>query len=218
RGRRRTMWIHRLSALVLLCAAPAAAQDAPATAGACSPGNVVCVELGLDGDGRPRYAVTRAGRQVLAPSRLGMILADAPKLDRNLAIADVRRSTFDQTWEQPWGERREIRNHYNELTVTLREKSGPGRDFDVVFRLYDDGLGFRYVFRRQPALERLEIVEELTEFHLAEDAAAWWIPAFEWNRAEYLYHATPLREVGDAQTPITLRMDDGLHVSIHEAA
>lgn len=204
--------------LLLLSAASAAAQDAPATAAACSPGNVVCVELGLDGDGRPSYRVQRAGRQVLAPSRLGMILADAPKLERNLAIADVRQATFDETWEQPWGERREVRNHYNELTVTLREKSGPGREFDVVFRLHDDGLGFRYAFDRQPALERLEIVEELTEFHLAEDATAWWIPAFEWNRAEYLYHATPLREVGDAQTPITLRMDDGLHVSIHEAA
>lgn len=212
------MPIRRLPLLLLLSAASAAAQDAPATAAACSPGNVVCVELGLDGDGRPSYRVQRAGRQVLAPSRLGMILADAPKLERNLAIADVRQATFDETWEQPWGERREVRNHYNELTVTLREKSGPGREFDVVFRLHDDGLGFRYAFDRQPALERLEIVEELTEFQLAEDATAWWIPAFEWNRAEYLYHATPLREVGDAQTPITLRMDDGLHVSIHEAA
>src|SRR5690606_33582564 len=161
--------------------------------------NVVCVELGLDGDGRPSYRVQRAGRQVLAPSRLGMILADAPKLERNLAIADVRQATFDETWEQPWGERREVRNHYNELTVTLRGKSGPGRAFEAVFRLHDDALGCGYAFDRQRARERLEIVEELAEFHRAEDAAAWWSPAVEWNRAEYLFHATPRRQVGDAR-------------------
>ncbi len=205
---------------VLLCAAPAPARAAspPPKAQACSPGNVLCVELGTDNDGRPSYSVLRDGRVVIAPSRLGMMFTDTPKFERNLEIAAQQRSDFDETWEQPWGERREIRNRYSELTVTLRERSGPRRDFDVVFRLYDDGLGFRYDFRRQPGLERLNIAEELTEFTLAEDATAWWIPAFEWNREEYLYHRTPLQEVGDAQTPITLRTADGLHVSIHEAA
>src|SRR5690606_24122007 len=98
------------------------------------------------------------------------------------------------------------------------ERSGPRRDFDVVFRLYDDGLGFRYAFRDQPGLAHLNIAEELTEFTLAEDATAWWIPAFEGNREEDLYNTTPLQQVGDAQPPITLRTGDGLHVSIHEAA
>jgi len=205
---------------VLLCAAasPARAASPPPKAQACSPGNVLCVELTVDNDGRPSYSVLRDGRVVIDPSRLGMMFTDVPKFERNLEIAAQKRSDFDETWEQPWGERREIRNHYSELTVTLRERSGPKRDFDVVFRLYDDGLGFRYDFRRQPGLERLNIAEELTEFTLAEDATAWWIPAFEWNREEYLYHTTPLQEVGDAQTPITLRTGNGLHVSIHEAA
>ncbi|MCA0394689.1 MAG: glycoside hydrolase family 97 protein [Proteobacteria bacterium] len=185
---------------------------------ACSPGNVLCVEVTTDNDGRPSYAVLRDGRPVIAPSRLGMMFTHVPKFERNLEIASQARDSVDQTWEQPWGERREIRNHYNQLTVTLREKTGPKRDFDVVFRIYDDGVGFRYDFRRQPGLEQADIAEELTEFTLAEDATAWWIPAFEWNREEYLYHTTPLQEVGDAQTPITLRTKDGLHVSIHEAA
>ena len=210
----------RLSLALLLCAASgvAVAQTGPTVAQACSPGKVICVELGTDGDGRPSYAVSREGRLVIAPSRLGMMFTDAPKFERNLEIAAQRRSSFDQTWEQPWGERREVRNHYNELAVTLREKTRPGREFDVVFRLHDDGLGFRYVFRDRPGLARLNISEELTEFVLAEDATAWWIPAFEWNREEYLYHTTPLQQVGDAQTPITMRTGDGLHVSIHEAA
>ncbi|MGY1410360.1 glycoside hydrolase family 97 protein [Luteimonas sp. A611] len=214
------MPIRNLSAALLLCTvATAATAAAPSpTAQACSPGKTLCVELTTDNDGRPSYTVMREGRSVIAPSRLGMMFTDVPKFERNLEIAAQRHDSFDQTWEQPWGERREIRNHYSELTVTLRERTGPKRDFDVVFRLYDDGLGFRYVFRDQPGLERLNIAEELTEFTLAEDATAWWIPAFEWNREEYLYHTTPLQQVGDAQTPITLRTGDGLHVSIHEAA
>ena len=205
---------------LLLCgvAGGASAAPPPAPASACSPGNVLCVEVATDNDGRPSYAVARRGRAVIAPSRLGMLFTDVPKFERNPEIAAERRDSFDETWEQPWGERREIRNHYNELTVTLRERTRPGRSFDVVFRLYDDGLGFRYVFPGQPGLARLEIAEELTEFTLAEDATAWWIPAFEWNREEYLYNTTPLQQVGDAQTPITLRTGDGLHVSIHEAA
>lgn len=215
------MPLRRLSACLLLCGVAAHAQSQPPAkpvAEACSPGKVLCVEVTTDNDGRPSYAVSRDGTPVIAPSRLGMLFTDVPKFERNLEIASRSTDAADETWEQPWGERREVRNHYNELTVTLRERSGPRRDFDVVFRLYDDGIGFRYAFRRQAGLARLEIAEELTEFTLAQDATAWWIPAFEWNREEYLYHTTPLAEVGDAQTPITLRTGEGLHVSIHEAA
>ena len=214
------MPIRTLPLALLLCipGLAGAATASPSGARACSPGNVVCVEVTTDNDGRPGYAVSHNGRTVVAPSRLGMMFTDAPKFERNLEIAAQRRDSVDHTWEQPWGERREIRNHYNELAITLRERTRPGRDFDVVFRLYDDGLGFRYVFGEQAGMSRLNIAEELTEFTLAHDATAWWIPAFEWNREEYLYHTTPLQQVGDAQTPITLRMEDGLHVSIHEAA
>ncbi|MCW5581476.1 MAG: glycoside hydrolase family 97 N-terminal domain-containing protein, partial [Luteimonas sp.] len=166
-------------AALLLCsiALPAFAASPPPMAQACSPGNVLCVEVATDNDGRPSYRVLRDGHVVIAPSRLGMMFTHAPKFERNLEIARQANTHFDDTWEQPWGERREIRNHYRQLTVTLREKTGPKRDFDVVFRLYDDGLGFRYDFRRQPGLEQADIAEELTEFTLAEDATAWWIPA-----------------------------------------
>jgi alpha-glucosidase len=211
---------HAVLATLFLSASTLAAPPAPKppVARVASPGDVLAVEVTTDPDGRPSYAVSRLGKPVIAPSRLGFILVDAPKLERNFRIAGEKRSTFDQTWEQPWGERRSIRNHYNELRVTLAEVKALKRRYDVVFRVYDDGIGFRYEFPDQPSLEEVKIGEELTEFTIAEPATAWWIPAGGWNREEYLYHRTPLREVGDAQTPITLRTGNGLHVSIHEAA
>ncbi|HEY0859388.1 MAG TPA: glycoside hydrolase family 97 protein [Pseudoxanthomonas sp.] len=209
--------MHRflIPLFVLLSSATAHAAPGPRVA---SPDGTLVVELATDNDGRPSYAVSRKGQPVIAPSRLGFLLLDAPKFERNIEIVQPRTRTFDETWEQPWGERRFIRNHYNELTVTLKEKARPFRRFDVVFRVFDDGVGFRYRFPKQPGLEQVKISEELTEFSLARDATAWWIPAGEWNREEYLYHRTPVQQVGDAQTPITFRFGDGTHLSIHEAA
>lgn len=209
--------MHRflIPLFVLLSSATAHAAPGPRVA---SPDGTLVVELATDNDGRPSYAVSRKGQPVIAASRLGFLLLDAPKFERNIEIVQPRTRSFDETWEQPWGERRFIRNHYNELTVTLKEKAKPFRRLDVVFRVFDDGVGFRYRFPKQPGLEQVKIGEELTEFSLARDATAWWIPAGEWNREEYLYHRTPVQQVGDAQTPITFRFDDGSHLSIHEAA
>lgn len=206
----------RLFALAVL-SVPLAALAAPAVR-VSSPDGRIVVELDADPDGRPTYTVQRDGKPLLAPSRLGFLLVDTPKLDRAIAVTAPRMRSFDETWEQPWGERRRIRNRYNELRVTLAENAGPRRHLDLVFRVYDDGLGFRYEFPRQDRLPTVKIREELTEFALAGDATAWWIPAGEWNREEYLYHRTPVQEVGDAQTPITFRLADGTHLSIHEAA
>ncbi|MEO6104443.1 MAG: glycoside hydrolase family 97 protein, partial [Pseudoxanthomonas sp.] len=189
----------------------------PPRVGIASPDGNLSVEVTTDNDGRPGYTVLREGKPVISPSRLGFLFVDAPKFERNFVIAGHRTRTFDETWEQPWGERRSIRNHYNELRVSLTEKNGLKRSIDVLFRVYDDGLGFRYEFPDQAGLRQVKISEELTEFNIAEPATAWWIPAGEWNRAEYLYHRTPVQETGDAQTPMTLRTDNGLHISIHEA-
>jgi len=183
-----------------------------------SPSGVLRVELSLDGDGRPGYIVERNGKAVIEASRLGFLLANVPKLERNFAIESQATRSNDDTWELPWGERRYVRNHYNELRVRLKEKVQAQRALDVVFRVYDDGLGFRYEFPDQTSLKHVNIVDELTEFAVATPATAWWIPAGEWNRYEYLYRTTPLSEVSQAHTPITVRTEDGLHIAFHEAA
>lgn len=182
-----------------------------------SPAQVLAVELRVD-EGRLDYRVLRFGEEVIAPSRLGFLLRDAEKLERNLSFTGQSTRAVDETWEQPWGERQFVRNHFNELRASFAEATGAGRKFDVVVRVYDDGVGLRYEFPRQPGMTESIIDDELTEFVVAAPATAWWIPAGEWNRYEYLYHRTPLAELSQAHTPMTLRTADGLYIAIHEAA
>ena len=111
-----------------------------------------------------------------------------------------------------------IRNRYRELKVHFKETTALARVFTVTFRLYEDGVGFRYEFPEQPNLAQANIADELTEFVFASDGTAWWKPAFLWNREEYLYNKTPLSAVSNADTPITIKLADGTHVALHEAA
>jgi alpha-glucosidase len=181
-----------------------------------SPDTSIDVTLRVNGEGRPEYSIRRKGKTLVDWSRLGFILADAPKLERNFQLAGVRHGSFDDTWEQPWGERRFVRNSGNELRARLRQADG--RELIVVFRVFNDGVGFRYEFPDQAALKQVDIVDELTEFAIAEPATAWWIPGGEWNRYEYLYNRTPLQELSQAHTPVTLKLASGVHIAIHEAA
>ncbi|MGH8240797.1 MAG: glycoside hydrolase family 97 N-terminal domain-containing protein, partial [Steroidobacteraceae bacterium] len=183
-----------------------------------SPGNVLSVNVTVNDEGRPGYSIARGGRQIVNESRLGFLLTDAPKLERNFRGDGVQTRSVDETWEQPWGERRYVRNRYNELRVRLIEKNPPQRALTVVFRAFDDGIGFRYEFPDQPQLHEVNIGEELSEFTIADQGTAWWIPGGEWNRYEYLYNRTPLSAVAQAHTPLTIRTDAGLHIAIHEAA
>jgi alpha-glucosidase len=225
--RRRTTWLGPalaagcLAAAALALLVPQRAQAQAASrqiAHVASPGAVLEVAVQLAPDGRASYTIARRGKPVIAPSLLGFLLGNAFKLDRGFSeAAPAQARSQDDTWEQPWGERRFVRDHYNELRVHL--KDAKGRNLDVVFRAFDDGVGFRYEFPDQAALHQVDIVEELTEFVVAEPGAtAWWIPAGEYNRYEQLYRKTPLDQVGQAHTPMTLRTPSGLHVAIHEAA
>ena len=200
--------------LALWSAAAFALPSAPVSVA--SPGKVLVVSLRVDNDGRPEYRIDRNQQAIVDWSRLGFILADAPKLERNFTVGEVTQRSFDDTWEQPWGERRYVRDHGTEMRATLRERSG--RQLIVVFRVFDDGVGFRYEFPDQPQLKQVNIIDELTEFAIAQPATAWWIPGGEWNRDEYLYGKTPLAEVSVAHTPVTMKLADGVHVAIHEAA
>jgi alpha-glucosidase len=182
-----------------------------------SPGGVLRVELELH-DGRLAYRVLRFGEPVVEDSRLGFRLRGSGTLDRNLALVSQASRSHDETWEQPWGENRFVRDHHRELRARFRESIAPHRVFDVVFRAFDDGIGFRYEFPAQDGWAEAIIEDELTEFAIAQAATAWWIPAGEWNRYEYLYQRTPVEQVTQAHTPITLRTEDGLHIALHEAA
>lgn len=204
-----------LSLSLLLAALPVQADT---VASVRSPDGSLAVELDLNGEGRLAYRVQRKGAPLVDDSRLGFILRNGRQLLRGLVLEGQSSRSSDATWELPWGERRFVREHYNELRARFVERDHDRRRFDVVVRVFDDGIGFRYEFPKQAALEEVQIQEELTEFAIAKPATAWWLPAFEWNREEYLYNRTPLSEVGVAQTPLTLRTDAGTHVAIHEAA
>ncbi|WP_462116209.1 glycoside hydrolase family 97 N-terminal domain-containing protein, partial [Lysobacter xanthus] len=183
-----------------------------------SPDRRLRVELDVD-DGRIGYRVLRDGAPLINTSRLGFLFQDAEQLQRNLAFTSQATRAFDETWSQPWGERRLTRNHYNELRTRFTETINAKRAIDITFRVFDDGIGFRYEFPDQPSLHDVRITEELTEFDVARPASkAWWIPAGEWNRYEYLYNTTRLDQVGQAHTPITTRTDDGVYLAFHEAA
>ena len=195
-----------------------AAASAERVATATSPDGAVQVDVTIDGDGRAAYAVTRKGKQILAPSKLGFLFTDTVKIDRRLTVVGQETRDFDETWTQPWGEWKNIRNRYRELKVHLKETTTLARGFAVTFRLYEDGVGFRYEFPEQPNLAQANIAEELTEFAFASDGTAWWKPAFLWNREEYLYNKTPLSAVSNADTPVTVKLSDGTHVALHEAA
>jgi alpha-glucosidase len=197
---------------------PAMAESGVKMTSASSPNGDVEVKVSLDGDGRPYYAVSRKGKPILSPSRLGFLFTDALKIDRKLTIDSQDIRDFDETWTQPWGEWSTIRNRYREFKVHLKESTALARVFTVTFRLYDDGVGFRYEFPEQPNMPHANIADELTEFAFAGDATAWWKPAFLWNREEYLYNKTPLSAVSNADTPITMKLADGTHVALHEAA
>ncbi|MFQ5866236.1 MAG: glycoside hydrolase family 97 N-terminal domain-containing protein, partial [bacterium] len=174
-------------------------------------------------DGVPFYQVSRSGQNVIKASKLGFVFKDAPPLNQNLTIVDSQQSSFDETWVQPWGEVKEIRNHYNELRVQLEETTESPRKMSLVFRAYDYGLGFRYELPEQDHLKDFQIMDEETEFVLTGDHQAWWIPAYQRERYEYLYKKSPISSIpiGDSiravHTPLTIETADGLFLSIHEA-
>ncbi|MGL6043403.1 MAG: glycoside hydrolase family 97 protein, partial [Sandaracinobacteroides sp.] len=209
----RNLLILLLGSFLLLAAK---AQAAPETVA--SPDGSLVFSIDVNGEGRPDWALARNGVPVIGKSRLGFILADAPKLERNLAVVQVVRAGQDSRWEQPWGERRFVRDRHNELLVTFQETGPHKRLMRLRARVFNEGLGFRIEFPEQPNLKTARIVEELTEFDVLEAGRAWWIPGGEWNRYEYLYNRTPISEVAQAHTPITFRTNSGLHLAVHEAA
>ena len=183
-----------------------------------SPDKSVKVQFVLKA-GVPFYNVQYKGKLLVKDSRLGFILKDLPALDKDFKVASTTKSASDETWTQPWGEVKTIRNHFNSITINLEEQSSLKRRVTVEFRVYNDGIGFRYAIPEQPSLKSFVILDELTEFSLNQDYTSWWIPAYgEEMDSEFLYKNTRLSEIREKMfTPITLESNN-LFVSIHEAA
>ncbi len=171
-------------------------------------------------EGKLYYSVQRDGRPLILPSLLGFEFQGAPPLRNGLQLVDSTRQTVDETWTQPWGEVARVRDHHNELKISVVETAFPSRTFAVVFRLFNDGVGFRYEVPEQPNLGAFAITEELTEFTLANDARTWWIPSNRprLDRSEILYSSSPVSVVDSVQTPLTMETRDGrTFIVIHEA-
>ncbi|MEX1186027.1 MAG: glycoside hydrolase family 97 protein [Gemmatimonadaceae bacterium] len=179
--------------------------------------NTVSVEIR---EGRLHYSVARDGNPLLLPSLLGFELRDAAPLRDSLRITGTARISVDHTWEQPWGEVKVVRDHHNELRVSVQESGGAARKFDVVFRAFNDGVAFRYDLPAQPGLDEIVIMEELTQFAFADNALAWWIPSDRprLDRSEMLFASSPVSVLDSVQTPITLESTDGkTFMAVHEA-
>ncbi len=235
-------------ALLSLCALSSYAQKLE------SPSGEFEMNFSLNDDGTPTYTLNYKDKVVLKPSHLGFIIEDkygkadfvwnednikdkdkGVSLYTDFSITDVKTSTFDETWQTVWGEESEIRNHYNEMQVLLTQ-AGTEREVILTFRMFDEGLGFRYEFPSQKNLTYFSIVEEMSEFALTGDMKAIWLPG-DYDTQEYDYMVTRLSEVREnmaaavtgnssqtsfsptgLQTSLQLVTDDGLYINIHEAA
>ncbi len=166
----------------------------------------------------PYYSLLHKDTTVISPSLLGFVLKNRDTLAGNFKIVKIDTTSFDETWEQVWGEKRYIKNNYRQLSATLEEVSGEKkRKLEIQFRAFDDGIAFRYVFPEQGLKDSIFIMDELTEFNLRSDGEAWWIPAYRDNRYEYLFTRSAVSSLDTVHTPLTIKSENGLFLSFHEA-
>ncbi|MCV9386535.1 glycoside hydrolase family 97 protein [Reichenbachiella ulvae] len=181
-----------------------------------SPNQLTTITFFQNEDGSPAYYASYKNKSVVDSSDLGFILDQEKAFDKGLKVVSTNLSSFDETWEQPWGEQREIRNNYNELTINLENPEG--LKLNVIFRAFDDGVALRYEFPQQDGLSEFQVLDELTTFNMSDDHSAWWIPAYAGNRYEYIYENTPLSDIDRVHTPFTIEATNGLFFHLHEAA
>ncbi len=179
-----------------------------------SPDGTITLEVGTN-QGKVFYKVSKDAKSILNESYLGFELKGNSFKD-NFSIKNISHSKFDETWQQPWGEEINVRNHYNEMKVSVRENSKLTRELVINFRVFDDGFGFRYEFPEQKNLKEFIIMDELTEFNFADDHKTWSIP---YNTAFYegLYKSNPISKLDTVATPLTMETKNGLFLIVHQA-
>lgn len=221
--------------LALLVVAGINARPLAAAEEVASPDGKTRLLFSLSEKGEPVYEVFYKDKRVLNPSKLGIELVDAPNLLDGFTLSDAQRNSFDETWQPVWGEEKEIRNQYNELAVTLNQPAQK-RNMVIRFRLFDNGVGFRYEFPLSDNLNYFTIKEEHTQFAMTGDHKAFWIPG-DYDTQEYDYVESRLSEIrglmkeaitpNSSQTPFSdtgvqtslqMKTDDGLYINLHEAA
>lgn len=199
-----------------------------------SPSESISIEITFINN-NPVYSVYYLQTKIIENSGFGFLFKGQALLKHDLQITDIKRRSFDETWENLWGERKFIRNNFNELRLELTEKNSLKRKLYWTFRVYDDGLGFRFEFPEQQNLNELILLDEIIEMRFTADHNTWWIPA-DHDSYEYLYNNTRLSGIDSSpynynqsadryianmkavNTPITMKTDDGIYISIHEAA
>lgn len=187
-------------------------------------------------NGKPTYELSYKNKPVILESTLGVDLINGEDLVEGFTVADSKTTSFDQVWQPVWGEVKDIRNNYNELTVTLKQGAEKPRQLVIKFRLFNDGLGFRYEYPEQDNLDYINIKEEKSQFAMAGDHIAFWLPG-DYDTQEYSTVTSKLSEIRSkmdqaitpnssqtpfsatgVQTPLMLKTNDGLYINIHEAA
>jgi len=196
-----------------------------------SPDGNLSVEFNID-KGNAYYLLSLNNALLLDTSFIGFEFKDELSLDSDFKMLKTKQRTFSDTWEMPWGEQRYVKNNYNELTIYLKQ-TGTNRLINIVFRVFNDGIGFRYEFPIQKNWDEVIITDENTEFNLTGDHMCWWIPG-DWDIYEHLYKTTRLSEINALKyknpplaqsyipynavnTPVTLKSDEGVYLSFHEA-
>ena len=201
-----------------------------------SPNSNLSLSFTLNADGKPFYQLSYKGRAIIKPSALGIVLKDASSFDHNFVIAKSETKTVDESWNPVWGEVKTIRNNYNELRVTLSQKNISDRTLILTFRVFNDGIGFRYEFPSSRAFQYFIVADELTEFKMAGNHKAFWIPG-DFDTNEYEYTTSTLNKINTTigkyaselsahapisvsavQTPLMMKTADSIYINIHEAA
>jgi len=200
-----------------------------------SPSKQILLDFGLAENGRPTYSVTFKNKPVILQSALGIYLKDGSNLATNFSNDGIKNITFNESWKPVLGEQASIVNHYNEMTVALSQ-AGTNRKMNIIFKVYDEGVAFRYEFPKQKDLNYFIIKEEKTEFNLAGNHKTFWIPG-DYDSQEYPYEETKLSEINTdnvnlnngiglktifskyaVQSPLMMKSEDGIYINIFEAA